>query len=437
MYDLQGEIVSGSRAFQVDGSVCPRSEYQCVRKGSFVKIVDIRATPVTVPLRRPLRWSFGVETTTTRTVVELITDEGLVGIGETRGGDEIVTALQLHRDLYIGLDPLEVSRITRRFSVFRMTSEQLALVGAAKLAGTAVEMACWDLVGKILGKRCGDLWGGIETEKVEFAAYVFYRYDSKTEIGGGDSVENAVDHAEELFATGGFRDIKFKNGVLTPAEEIRSVRMMRERLAGKLRNIRIDPNAVWSVDTSIRVLNELEDFDLEFCEDPTWGLEGMSLVRQRTRVPLATNMACVTFEQIPMSVRLRSLDIILGDVHFWGGPSSVLQLAKICETFNIGFSLHSDRELGISTAAVLHVAGAESMLNHSIDTHLAEQVDDIITTPFQFENGCLQVPTAPGLGVDIDQDKLRFYADYHRKHGEASEFIDTARSNFRAKFPRF
>jgi len=402
-----------------------------------VKVVDIRATSVTVPLHRPLRWSFGVEFTTTRTVVELITDEGLIGVGETRGGDEIVRSLELHRDLYIGLDPLEVSRITRRFSVFRMTSEQLALVGAAKLAGAAVEMACWDLVGKVLGKRCGDLWGGIEQEQIEFAAYVFYRYASATDIGKGDTPEDAVDHAEELFERFGFRDIKFKNGVLNPQQEIRSVRLMRERLDGRLRYLRIDPNAVWSVQTSIRVLNEITDYGLEFCEDPTWGIEGMSLVRQRVSVPLATNMCCVTFEQIPLAVRARAIDVILGDVHFWGGPSSVLQLAKICETFNIGFSLHSDRELGISTAAVLHVAAAESMLSHAIDSHLPEQADDIITVPFQIENGCIGVPTGPGLGVEIDQDKLRFYAEYHRKVGEGSEFVDPARANFRAKFPKF
>lgn len=402
-----------------------------------MKIVNYRATPVTVPLKRPLRWSCGVEAATTRTIIELITDEGLIGIGETRGGDEVVRSIELNRDLFVGVDPIEVERIARRFSVFRMTSEQLALVGAAKLAGAAIEMACWDLVGKILGKRCGDLWGGIETEHVEFAAYVFYRYASESDIGDGDRPESAADHAEELFETYGFRDIKFKNGVLPPEDEIRSVRLMRERLSDRLRYIRIDPNAAWSVETSIRVLNELADFSVEFCEDPTWGLQGMSLVRERTTVPLATNMACVTFEQIPMAVQVRALDIILGDVHFWGGPTSVLQLAKVCETFNLGLSLHSDRELGISTAAILHIAAAEPMVSHSIDTHLLEQSDDIITYPFNFHLGRVKVPTGPGLGVEIDRDKLHFYSDYHRRVGEVSEFKDSARVDFRAKFPRF
>jgi glucarate dehydratase len=148
-------------------------------------------------------------------------------------------------------------------------------------------------------------------------------------------------------------------------------------------------------------------------------------------------MCCVTFEQIPLSVRARAVDVILGDVHFWGGPTAVLQLAKVCETFNLGLSLHSDRELGISTAAVLHLAAAETMVSHAIDSHLPEQADDIITTPFTFRDGCLDVPAGAGLGVEIDRDKLNFYAEEHRKAGEGSEFVDAAQAGFRAKFPRF
>lgn len=402
-----------------------------------MKIVDVIATPVTIPLVKPLRWSFGVETATTRTIVELVTDEGIVGIGETRGGSEVAEAVHRNAPLFVGLDPLDVSRIAKRFATFRVTSEQLALVGASRLAGAGIEMACWDLVGKLLGKRCGDLWGGIERERVEVAAYVFYRYDDFDNIGGGDAPENAVEHAEALFDTHGFRDVKFKNGVLEPAQEVRSVRLMRERLGDRLRFLRIDPNAVWSVETSIRVLKELDEYGLEFCEDPTWGLEGMALVRERVAVPLATNMACVSFEQIPLAVRNRSLDIILGDAHFWGGPTAVTQLAKICETFNLGLGMHSDRELGISTAAVLHLAASQPMVSHSIDSHLPEQADDIVTVPHRFVDGHLDVPSGPGLGVEIDRDKLTFYARYHAEHGEGSEFADPLRPGFRSYFPRF
>jgi glucarate dehydratase len=408
-----------------------------VNEETNVKIVQVKATAVTIPLKKPVRWSYGIEVSTTRVIVELITDEGIVGIGETRGGDEVVQSIELNKDLFIGVDPLEVNRIARRFGVFRITSEQLSLVGAAKLAGAGIEMACWDIVGKALGKRCGDLWGGVDREEVEFAAYVFYRYNSLLDPGTGNLPENAVEHAVELFDAGGFRDIKFKNGVLTPEEEIKSVRLIRTELGDRLRYLRLDPNAVWSVETSTRILNEIEDFGIEFCEDPTWGIHGMSLVHERTRVPLATNMCCVSFEQIPLVVSTRALDIILGDMHFWGGPTALLQLAKICESFNIGMSLHSDRELGISTAAILQLASAESMVSHTIDTHLMEQVDDVITEPFKFVNGKLSVPKGPGLGVELDRDKLRFYADYHQKNGEKIEFKDPTIGQTMAKIPKY
>src|SRR5262249_61471388 len=123
----------------------------------------------------PRRWSWGVGPGMPGTIVELVTDEGLVGLGESNGGAELVAAVLESKPLYLGLDPLEASRIAKRFGIYRVTSEQIGRAAAYKLAGAAIEMACWDLAGKILGKRCGDLWGGIEKEQVEFAAYLFCR----------------------------------------------------------------------------------------------------------------------------------------------------------------------------------------------------------------------------------------------------------------------
>jgi glucarate dehydratase len=130
-----------------------------------MKITEIRATPVHVPMRHPLRWSLGVETGMTRVIVELETDEGLVGLGESNGGAALAAAVLESRPLVVGLDPLEAARVAKRFAVYRITSEQLARAAQLKLAGAAIEMACWDLAGKQLGKRCGDLWGGIERSR--------------------------------------------------------------------------------------------------------------------------------------------------------------------------------------------------------------------------------------------------------------------------------
>jgi glucarate dehydratase len=400
-----------------------------------MKIVDVRATPVYVPMHHPLRWSFGVEPGMTRTIVELVTDEGLVGLGESNGGAELVAAVLESKPLYIGLDPLEASRLAKRFGIYRVTSEQIGRAAAYKLAGAAIEMACWDLAGKILGKRCGDLWGGIEREQVEFAAYVFYRYRTLEDEGGMSDPQAVAEYALELCETHGFRDVKLKNGVLAPALELDTVRRIREQGERLVRNIRIDPNQAWSVETSIRVLRAFDAYDIEFCEDPTWGIEGMSLVRRDTHIPLATNMCCISFEQIPLVVRSRALDIVLGDMHFWGGPTPLLQLAKVCETFNLGLSLHSDRELGISTAAIVHLAAAQPMVSHAIDSHLPEQNGEVITKPFRFENGCLAVPDGAGLGVELDPDALERQHRAYLEHGSRDEFQDEQRKEWRAYLP--
>lgn len=386
-------------------------------------------------MRHPLRWSFGVELGLTRVIVELITDEGLIGLGESNGGLDLARAVMECRPLVLGMDPLEVTRLAKRFSIYRMTSEQISRIGLFKLAGAALEMACWDLVGKILGKRCGDLWGGIEKERVEFAAYVFYRYESIESEGGYSDPQFVADYTVELMETCGFRDVKLKNGVLEPAREIDTVRRIRETGGSRLRNLRIDPNQAWSVETSIRTLREMDRYDIEFCEDPTWGIEGMSLVRKDVHIPLATNMCCISFDQIPLVVRTRALDIILGDMHFWGGPTALLQLARICDTFNLGMSLHSDRELGISTAAIVHLASAQPTVSHAIDSHLPEQADDIITEPFRFADGCLPVPKGPGLGVELDRDQLERYHRLYQERGERDEFQDEKRSGWRAYLP--
>jgi glucarate dehydratase len=380
-----------------------------------MRITDVRVTPVYVPMHHPLRWSFGVEPGLTRVIVELITDEGLIGLGESNGGHWLAKVIEQARPLFIGMDPMDVSKLAKRMSVYRVTSEQLAYAAQMKLAGAALEMACWDLVGKILGKRCGDLWGGIERERVEFAAYVFYRYESMDHEGRFSDPQFVADHTLELIETHGFRDVKLKNGVLDPDREVETVRRMRETAGSRMRRF--------------------DEYDIEFCEDPTWGIEGMGLVRRDTHIPLATNMACISFEQIPLVVRTRALDIILGDMHFWGGPTPLLQLAKVCETFNIGLSLHSDRELGISTAAIVHLASAQPMVSHAIDSHLPSQSGDIITTPWVFQDGCLQVPDGPGLGVELDRDQLARYHQLYLEQGDRDEFQDEVRSGWRPHLP--
>jgi len=125
-----------------------------------MKIIKAVCTPVHIPMEAPLRWSMGVENGTTRTIVELHTDEGVIGLGETYGGASTAARFRSAEPFFLGYDPLEVSRIVKNFEVFRTTSEQSALTIELRYVAAAIEMACWDIVGKAQGKPVYELLGG-------------------------------------------------------------------------------------------------------------------------------------------------------------------------------------------------------------------------------------------------------------------------------------
>ncbi len=394
-----------------------------------MKIVDIKMTSVTVPMEAPLRWSLGVETGTTRTILEVFTDEGIVGLGETYGGEATFRALEFAKSIAVGADPFEIEKLLKRLQVFCISYETFMPPHVV----AALDMACWDIMGKALNRPVCSLLGGKFRDRVKFAGYIFFRHKSADGKGGEDTPEKLLEYTERLVEQYHFEVLKIKGGVLPPEQEVEAVRLIRKRFPGA--KLRFDPNAAWSVGTSINTLRRMMEYDLEYAEDPTWGIEGMSLVRRDVPVPFATNMCVINFDQIPLAVRTRCIDIILSDVHYWGGLANNKKLAGVCETFQLGLGMHSDRELGISTAAQIHLAAATPYMVYAPDSHYHHQVDDIITEPFKYDKGRFQVPEGPGLGVEINREKLEKYARYYQEKGEAGEFLDPARPGWIPTLP--
>jgi glucarate dehydratase len=376
----------------------------------------------------------GIETGTTRGIVEVFTDEGIVGIGETYGGNAVEHAIEVARPFVLGLDPLETGVLQHRLGVFRIGYE--TAVPAVVRAG--IEMAFLDAAGKALNRPVYTLLGGKVRDRIEVAAYLFFRYRSEDgKVGGEDGAEAMLERARDLVDRFGFRVLKFKGGVLPPQEELKALRLLKSEMPGCL--LRWDPNAAWSVETSIRVGRRLldEEIDLEYLEDPTANLEGMSQVRKAVPIPLATNMCLVSYDQLAPGIRMRSVDIILADVHFWGGFRENQRMMAVCDAFQMGVGLHSDRELGVSTAAMLHLAAASPAMTYAIDSHYHDQVDDIITEPFRYRDGHFELPQGPGLGVTIDRDKLEKYHRLYRAMGSVNEFYDPHRPSWVPALPIF
>ncbi|HET9280308.1 MAG TPA: enolase C-terminal domain-like protein, partial [Flavitalea sp.] len=296
---------------------------------------------------------------------------------------------------------------------------------------SAIEVACMDIIGKLTGVPVVDLIGGKMRESVPFSAYLFYKYE-----GAGGELKFQIDrHADgwaaarqakalnpdEIVAQAnnmchefGFRSIKLKGGVFEPRVEVDSIFALREAFGADV-PLRIDPNALWTVETSVKYGKEMEGY-LEYLEDPTRGQENMAKVRKALKIPLATNMCTTSFEDIPRSISLGSEDIILSDHHFWGGLRSSMELTRICETFGRKLSMHSNSHLGISLAAMVHLGAAIPDFSYALDTHYPWQSDEVIKGGrFKFEDGAVEVPTEPGLGVELDRDALaKLHQNYLR-----------------------
>lgn len=399
-----------------------------------MKIVDLEVTSVNVPFEATLRWSLGVETGTTRGIIEVTTEDGIVGIGETYGGNAIEHAIATARPFVLGLDATDIGVLMHRFAAFCIGYE--TAIPAVVRAG--IEMACLDAAGKALELPVYKLLGGKTRDLIPFGAYVFYRYkDERTGIGGECDAASILERTRELCRRHGFTAIKLKGGVYSPREELKAI----EAIAAAFPDypLRWDPNAAWSVETSIRIANRLiaRDIDLEYLEDPTSSLEGMSQVRQAVPVPLATNMCLVAWDQLAPGIRMRSVDVILSDLHFWGGFQQNRKMIAVAEAFNLGIGMHSDRELGVSTAGMLHLAAATPYITHAIDSHYHDQLDDVITAPFVYDGGCLRVPDGPGLGVALDPDKVAKYHRLYVKEGSVNEFYDPRRPDWVPALPLF
>jgi glucarate dehydratase len=397
-----------------------------------VKIVDIRATTVAVPLEAPLRHAGGAHWGRfIRTIVEVETDSGVVGLGELGGGGESAEAAVRGLIPYLrGHDPLQLEQL--RWKIMNPTA---SLYNNRLQVHAAIEMACLDAAGKHLGIRACDLLGGAVRESVPFATYLFYRLpDGRTGAGGETTPDEIVAHARQLVARHGFKAHKLKGGVFPPDHDVAVMHALAEAFPGD--GLRLDPNAAWSVEQAIRVGKAIEPLNNDYFEDPTWGLEGMRRVRQFVRIPTATNTVVVNFEQLAQSIRHDLIDVVLLDTTFWGGLRQAHKAGTVLETFQYGASVHSSGELGIQLASMLHLGAALPNLSFAADAHYHHLTDDIIVGgPLRYRDGAIAVPSGPGLGVELDRDKLRQYAEHYREVGGYAYDRDPTRPDWFAMVP--
>ncbi|AYQ29127.1 MULTISPECIES: glucarate dehydratase family protein [unclassified Polaromonas] len=401
-------------------------------------IRHIRITPIAFR-DPPLLNAAGIhEPWALRSIIELETDSGLVGINESYGDLPMLEALAKVAPTLVGLSPWSLTgmeaRVAAQVTPPKQTAseflgQQVSLAPGTHVSKTvakvisAFEVAMLDLQGQLAGAPVVDLLGGAARDRVPFSAYLFYKYAEhidKPAASGypadpwGEALTppQLVAQARRMIAEYGFKSIKLKAGALAPDEEAAGLLALAEAFPGM--PLRIDPNANWSVATSLKIVEKLRGV-LEYYEDPAPGLEGMAAVARECEVPLATNMVVTDFAEFRRNAEMGCpVKIVLSDHHYWGGLRATQQLSRLCSTFGLGLSMHSNSHLGISLMAMTHLCASVPLLTYACDTHYPWQDEEVVEGGrLRFEDGSLRVTTTPGLGVTLDRTALaRLHDNY-------------------------
>lgn len=377
------------------------------------RIREVRPTTVTVPLEAVLRHSNGAHWGRfVRTIVEVETEDGLIGLGELGGGGESAElSVRAAGASLVGHDPFQLEAMYAK-----LCNPTASLYNNKVQIHAALEFACLDLIGQRVGVPVYDLLGGRLRERVPVASYLFFRYAGPDgEPGEVRTPEQLVAHAQDLKQRYGFTTHKLKGGVFPSAHELECYKALARAFPDD--RFRYDPNAVYAVGEAIEIARQIRDEPNDYLEDPTFGLNGLRQVR-REGIPIATNTVVVDFEQLATNVLQPAADVILLDTTFWGGIRPCVRAAGVCDAFQVGVSVHSSGELGIQLATMLHLAVTLPTLRFAIDAHYHQLRDDVIVGgKIPYHQGTMEVPTAPGLGVKLDPDKVGTYAELYKKLG--------------------
>ncbi|MCV7422311.1 glucarate dehydratase [Mycobacterium yunnanensis] len=416
-----------------------------------IRITGARITPVAF-VDPPLLNTVGVhQPFALRAIIQLDTEVGLVGLGETYADTRHLARLEAAAAAITGLEVFALNAI--RAAIAEKLRGDDAAVGTAGMITTAsavdqvfspFEVACLDVQGHATGRPVSDLLGGLVRDAVPFSAYLFYKWAAHPH-GQPDAWGPALDpaglvaQATKMIDEYGFTAIKLKGGVFPPDEEMKAIEALHDAFPNH--PLRLDPNAAWTPQTSVKVAAGLAGI-LEYLEDPTPGLDGMAEVAAQSPMPLATNMCVVAFDQLAPAVAKDSVRVVLSDHHYWGGLQRSRLLAGICDTFGLGLSMHSNSHLGISLAAMVHLAGATPNLTYACDTHWPWKTEDVVRAGvLEIRDGAVRVPTTPGLGVEIDDDALgALHEQYVRcgiRNRDDTAYMQSVDPSFKAVSPRW
>jgi glucarate dehydratase len=404
-----------------------------------MRIIDVRSYTVAIPFRAPLKSAFGISyPARVRTFIEIETDTGIIGIGET-GPDALYTfnrddlLLRFEKTVkpaLLGESPYDYRWLRRKLH--------------HRAEATAVEIACWDIMAQASCVPLYRLLGGNHIcESVPVAGYCFFHAPDPD--GAGEvTIENFCEHSLQIREAGGFHVLKAKLGVYPPMQEAEMIAGLRE-MAGPDVELRIDPNGSWSLPTALRVLKRLERVDLEYIEEPvrapgpadaTTATHSLKRLRSAGQTPIAADH-CYRLDLLAQIIRDDAADVVLADVFGCGGIANTMQYCQMAAAFGLGVALHSGTELCVGQVAKIHIHAALSdIVSYAGDAIYPHYVDGVLVGgKLAIENGEMRVPQSPGLGVTLDKTRLAEWELTQERHQELDLFWEQTKADAGVMLP--
>lgn len=380
-----------------------------------MRITGLRATPLAVPFHEDELWAFGARGGMVAILLEVTTDEGVVGLGEAAAypsADVVLAVLRSVEPFVVGEDPFRIERIMKRINVAGTWHH----VKATSPAIAAVEMACWDIVGKVCDQPLVNLFGGRVRDTVEFFYYLSWRPPGEI----AESVKRGH--------SAGFRTFYLKVGSEDPNIDIERIEAVRDA-GGPDILIRVDANEAWSAGEAVRVVRSMERVGLELVEQPVSGrnLTEMAYVRGRISTPLLANEASWTrYDQLEV-IRHGAADVVSVDNQMDSGLLNLKRSAGMCEAAGLPVLKHSLGELGIAVYAAVHAIASTPNFLYASQSYASLLSDDIVEGgALPYSDGALSVPERPGIGVRLDRERVARYADLYQREGQSFAFSDAA-----------
>ncbi|MDE3812961.1 mandelate racemase/muconate lactonizing enzyme family protein [Sinorhizobium meliloti] len=360
-----------------------------------VKISNVRVRPLVLPLKQPYHWSYGIRESFAVNLIEIEADDGTVGIGEcTVAPDQTGTAAILYRlaKHLVGHSPHDVAPLIARIFHQEYLGHGANIMRAANQIFSGIDMAMWDLQGKLAGLPVHQLLGGAHRKAVGY--FYFLQGETAEELARGAAVGHA--QGERVFY------LKVGRGEKLDLEITAAVR-------GEIGDarLRLDANEGWSVHDAINMCRKLEKYDIEFIEQPTvsWSIPAMAHVREKVGIPIVADQAAFTLYDVYEICRQRAADMICIGPREIGGIQPMMKAAAVAEAAGLKICIHSSFTTGITTCAEHHIGLAIPNLDDGNQIMWQLVQEDIVSSPdLTPKNGWLDAFRKPGLGFQLAED---------------------------------